>query len=642
MTDTDYHDDARRAGAECLAAALDYLSRGWSVLGLCPPDHVGVGKDHARTCGSPGKRPYPDGGAWKRWQEERPDREEVERWWRLHATLNVGMALGPVSGLVRVDVDGPAGEAALLELSGGDLPPTLEFFSGKPGSRGLLYAIPDGVTLRTTVRGEDGEELRLQAKGAQTVLPPSRHESGSRYSWAEGRSPGEIEAAPCPAWLVAALSPDAPRGKDGRAEPESLADGEVIPAGKCDQTLTSMAGTMRRRGFSVGAIRAALLAEIEDGRVEQADGKRAYDATDADRIARSVGKYTPDPMRGVTILVPAEPGINGIAGNGAPRTVPREPPRKWLHDQLLDEHFPPLRWLVDQLILEGGFTILGGKKKLGKSWLCLQIAVAVAVGAKTLLRDVVSGPVVYICLEDGERRLQDRLRKQKASRGLPITWYTTFPKLDDGGLEELERVASEHPRLIIMDTLAAAKTGKVDENSSGPMADLGNELRRIAQANSVGLLATHHHGKFSYGDPGDDLRGSSALAAAADVNLGLYRIDDAFRLRGEGRDIEPCDFAIRFDANGEWVWKMLGDARVIASDQADSVILLALAALGEATTAAVASFVNKGETAVRERLQDLLEKKKVLARESPEKKRGRPHILYRLPPADAAIDRELM
>jgi hypothetical protein len=282
-------EEGLRAGAECLAAALDYLARGWASLCDCPPDHVGAGKPHCKSCDHPGKRPLPDGGTWKRWQEERPDEATVREWWRRHPNANVGIALGPVSGLIRVDVEGATGAARLTEVSGGDLPDTLEFSSGGDG-RGLLYAIPPDVELRTTSQQGEGEhdELRFQAKGAQTVLPPSRHHSGRRYAWREGHGPGEIEAAPAPAWLVQLLSAKGRRRKTG-SRPVGEGDGEKIREGGRNSTLASLAGTMRRPGMSHAAILAALRVENEE-RCEP-----PLDDAEVEKIARSISGYPPDP-----------------------------------------------------------------------------------------------------------------------------------------------------------------------------------------------------------------------------------------------------------------------------------------------------------------------------------------------------------
>jgi hypothetical protein len=55
--------------SSCLAAALGYLRRGWSVVPVCPADHLGVGKAHGRRCTSPGKAPLV---AWKPYQDRPP------------------------------------------------------------------------------------------------------------------------------------------------------------------------------------------------------------------------------------------------------------------------------------------------------------------------------------------------------------------------------------------------------------------------------------------------------------------------------------------------------------------------------------------------------------------------------------------
>ena len=80
----------------------------------------------------------------------------------------------------------------------------------------------------------------------------------------------------------------------------------------------------------------------------------------------------------------------------------------WSAPQLLAADFPPLRWAVPNLLPEG-CALLVGAPKVGKSWAALDIALAVAGGGLALgaLR-VETGPVLYLALEDGPRRLADR------------------------------------------------------------------------------------------------------------------------------------------------------------------------------------------------------------------------------------------
>jgi putative DNA primase/helicase len=289
----DHHRQRLADGAACLAAALDYRRRGWPVLPLCPPDHMGVGKSHGKECEQPGKVPVV---LWKEYQQAPPEEDDVRRWWQRNPTLNVGTALGPAAGLVRLDVDGPGGEALLAELSGGDLPPTLEFTSGRENAgRGLLYAIPTGVEFQTTYeRPKTDEELRFQALGAQTVLPPSRHVSGSLYQWLPGHGPADIDPAPAPTWMVKRWGEHGDgRKRHDRAEP--LGEGEPIEKGVRDTKLTSVAGTMRRRGLDREEILAALLVMNERRcRPPLADHV-------IEKIARSVAGYEPTETILITI-----------------------------------------------------------------------------------------------------------------------------------------------------------------------------------------------------------------------------------------------------------------------------------------------------------------------------------------------------
>lgn len=333
---------------------------------------------------------------------------------------------------------------------------------------------------------------------------------------------------------------------------------------------------------------------------------------------------------------------NGAAPNllgDTPSNDPQDIVRKRMatvevieHDALLDANLPPPRWLVHELVAHEGLTMLGGKKKLGKSWLCLQIAQAVADGARCLHREVIQGPVIYICLEDGRRRLKQRLEKQQARRGLPVTYFTRFPPLDGEGMPQLiSLIETRQPRLLIIDTLAAAKTGKTVENDAGPMADLTNSLRALAQHFALGILVTHHHGKSVGGDPGDDLRGSSAIAGAADVNLGLYR-DEAggFDLKGEGRDVDQFSLRVSFDRENTWGWQLVGESRQVDATQADQELLDALRALGEADASAIAEVLHRNRAAVSRRLIHLANLGVVTPREESAGARGRPRILYRI------------
>ena len=69
-----------------------------------------------------------------------------------------------------------------------------------------------------------------------------------------------------------------------------------------------------------------------------------------------------------------------------------------------------MKWAISNLVPEGA-SILAGRPKIGKSWLTLNLALAVASGGVALGKiPVEAGQVLYLALEDGQRRLQKRLK----------------------------------------------------------------------------------------------------------------------------------------------------------------------------------------------------------------------------------------
>jgi hypothetical protein len=163
----------------CLAAALEYLARGWSAIPLCPPDHAGCSPAHVAGCKSAGKAPM---WPWKTYQERLPSERELRIYWSRNIHCNVGVVLGSVSGLVGIDADGPDADAILRELSFGDLPPTASF-NTPGGGRRLLYQIPKGVVIPKRRYDRGASHVIILGEGSQTVMPPSVHASGKEYQW---------------------------------------------------------------------------------------------------------------------------------------------------------------------------------------------------------------------------------------------------------------------------------------------------------------------------------------------------------------------------------------------------------------------------------------------------------------------------
>lgn len=77
---------------------------------------------------------------------------------------------------------------------------------------------------------------------------------------------------------------------------------------------------------------------------------------------------------------------------------------------LQNMYIPPIRWVVDGLIPQG-LTMIVAPPKSGKSWLMLDLCLSIAGGKQFLGRKCEKGGCLYLALEDGKKRLQDRMNR---------------------------------------------------------------------------------------------------------------------------------------------------------------------------------------------------------------------------------------
>ncbi|MFC1993061.1 AAA family ATPase [Chloroflexota bacterium] len=149
---------------------------------------------------------------------------------------------------------------------------------------------------------------------------------------------------------------------------------------------------------------------------------------------------------------------------------------------LLAKDLEPLDFLVKDLIITPGLVVIAGKKKSGKSWMTLQLAQCVASGTPFLGKKTKKGNVVYLALEDGERRLQHRLEKQGANNDQPIRYSCWWPPINDTeGLKALvDIIRAKTPALVVIDTLASARGKGVKENEADSMGELFNMVHELA------------------------------------------------------------------------------------------------------------------------------------------------------------------
>jgi hypothetical protein len=210
------------------------------------------------------------------------DEEQVREWWRQWADANIGCWPAP-SGFVVIDIDDADGERIAGDL-GLLSQPTLTVLSarryrdahGKAQPRRHLYYRHPGEHVGNH---KIGGVLEVKGDAGYVVLPPSQVRINGRAR--RYRFIGTVdEVLDLPAAARTAIRQN---GRDGPASPLPA----VIPEHTRNVTLTSLAGSMRRRDASEEAIYAALVV------VNREQCKPPLPDGEVRRIAHSVVRYPP-------------------------------------------------------------------------------------------------------------------------------------------------------------------------------------------------------------------------------------------------------------------------------------------------------------------------------------------------------------
>ena len=161
-------------------------------------------------------------------------------------------------------------------------------------------------------------------------------------------------------------------------------------------------------------------------------------------------------------------------------------------ETLMSKPLQPLNFVVDTLISQG-LHILAGSPKVGKSWLALWLAVTVAKGEPVWGLPVKQGTTLYLCLEDSQLRIQNRLFDVTEDAPPNVHFCTESRILGDGLVEQLEQFLGEHldTVLVIIDTLQMIRNAGYDNTYANDYRDL-SALKKLADAHGIAILLIHH------------------------------------------------------------------------------------------------------------------------------------------------------
>ena len=220
-----------------------------------------------------------------------------------------------------------------------------------------------------------------------------------------------------------------------------------------------------------------------------------------------------------------------------------------LHDDLPEitnlatviKNLPPLApELIEGILREGHKLLISGASKAGKSFLLIELCIAIASGTTWLGRKCKQGRVMYVNLELDTASCYHRFSDVLHTLGLPLDnvknidiWNLRGQSepLDQLAPKLIRRASKSNYTAIIIDPIYKVITG--DENAADQMAKFCNQFDKIAVQIGCAVIYCHHHSKGAQGGKRamDRASGSGVFARDPDAILDLIElpIPDAIR-----------------------------------------------------------------------------------------------------------------
>ena len=279
----------------------------------------------------------------------------------------------------------------------------------------------------------------------------------------------------------------------------------------------------------------------------------------------------------------------------------------------------PVKWFIPDF-LPSGLTILAGPPKIGKSFFCWNMALAVATGGIAFSSVIIPDQynVSYLSLEDPPALLKDRLSmmsdETEAMPGnLHIINDMQGKKLDAVGLkildQHIDKTASE---LLIVDTWMHVSP---DVNVKGTAYDIDyNALIPIQKfahrRNMAVVLVTHTRKAADIDNVFNQIQGSVGMQAACDTLMMLSHDSGAKTLHLSGRRIENNQFAFTID---DGIWKLEGSAEDYHGSELRREIIAHLKEAGAYGLSAgdIADLTGKKDSSIRQTLRRMVKEDEI-------------------------------
>ena len=281
-------------------------------------------------------------------------------------------------------------------------------------------------------------------------------------------------------------------------------------------------------------------------------------------------------------------------------------------------NFPPVKWIVPGLI-PTGLTILAGDAKIGKSFLCWNLAIAAASKGNALSHFPIGSMrnTLYLAMEDPAPLLQIRINDIMKLQSAPSNLFIldTFPALGVNGIETLRALIEEHAiEFIIIDTfqhirpVGGQKTNayEADYETLIPIQNLAHET------DTAIVLVTHTRKAADFDNAFNKIQGSMGIQAGCDTLMMLVKEESQHLLKVIGRRILETEYAVALE---DGIWRIIGEAGEVKEKGTRQLIIELLQDSNGMTATQIAKALDRKESTIRSTLrrlveQDLIEKAK--------------------------------
>jgi len=225
------------------------------------------------------------------------------------------------------------------------------------------------------------------------------------------------------------------------------------------------------------------------------------------------------------------------------------------HEIVNDESEPPPPIIDDGVLLDRSLLLVVGQPKANKSFLALNMGVAIASGTDFAGFSVVDNHrVLFLSAEGGYYSNRERIKTITADieeEDLQEIFFSTkvVPDLGNDSDDNIFKACIEEykPKVLILDPFIRFHTA--DENSSSSMSNIFAKIRKLIDEHDIAVILVHHEGK----NASKGGRGSSVIHAEYDSCITLEKKNSKHLFKFDMRHVEtPEPKELIFNTDTFW------------------------------------------------------------------------------------------